>query len=166
MGRHGARGVTVSTRRIGLISDTHGLLRPEVFGVLEGVELILHAGDVGDGVLAELSAIAPVRAVAGNTDWADESLEKEVELEIDGVSIHVSHGHELGMPTPAKLLEAYPHQVVMFGHTHRQVVVREGNRIAVNPGAAGARRFNLLPSCGVLTIAKGIPSVALTDLPG
>ena len=158
--------MTARVRRIGLISDTHGLVRPELFGALEGVELILHAGDVGEGVLEELGAIAPVRAVSGNTDWADESLEQEIELEIDGVSIHVSHGHELGMPTPAKLLEAYPQRIVMFGHTHRQVIVRDGDRIAVNPGAAGARRFNLLPSCGVLTIESGVPSVKLVELPG
>jgi len=93
---------------VGLISDTHGLVRPEVFAALEGVQLILHAGDVGAGVLEQLEAIAPVRAVAGNTDdpW-DPRLGRSVNLEVDGVSVHVSHGHELGLPKPDALLARY-----------------------------------------------------------
>ena len=91
---------------VGLISDTHGLVRPEVFAALEGVQLILHAGDVGAGVLEALEAIAPVRAVAGNTDdpW-DPRLARSVSLEIDGVSVHVSHGHELGLTEDEAAIE-------------------------------------------------------------
>ena len=153
------------TRVIGLISDTHGLVRPSVFDALAGVELILHAGDVGDGVLEELEAIAPVSAVNGNTDPIDDArLTPSIELEVDGVRIHVSHGHELGRPTPEKLLQAYAADVIVYGHTHRQLVVRADDRLVVNPGAAGHRRFDLEPSCARLTIARGAADVALIDL--
>jgi putative phosphoesterase len=129
------------------------------------VELILHAGDVGDGVLEELETIAPVRAVFGNTDPAGEPrLEPAIELSLGGVSVHVSHGHELGRPTPERLLEAYAADVIVFGHTHRQLVARADGRLVVNPGAAGARRFDLQPSCARLTIAGGVADVVLIDL--
>ena len=110
---------------IGLISDTHGLVRPSVFTALEGVELVLHAGDVGDGVLDELRVIAPVQAVFGNTDPpGTPGLEPAIELERDGVRIHVSHGHELGSPTPDKLFAAYSADVIVYGHTHKPLVVQ------------------------------------------
>lgn len=153
-------------RRIGLISDTHGLVRPAVHTALAGVERILHAGDVGSGVLEELSIIAPVQAVWGNTDPPGlPGLVEALVLEIDGVSIHVQHGHELGRPRPEQLLAAYPQDVVVYGHTHRQVVVEAEGRIVVNPGAAGPRRFDLMPSVAVLTIADGRASVELIALP-
>lgn len=151
---------------IGLISDTHGLVRASVFEALTGVDQILHAGDVGpDEVLTELEAIAPVRAVAGNTDApGNPRLAYELVLEIDGVSIHVSHGHEVGSPTPARLLATYPQQVIVYGHTHRQLIIEVDGRLVINPGAAGARRFDLLPSVARLTIAGGVPSVELVAL--
>lgn len=141
-------------RRIGLISDTHGLVRPGVHQALAGVELILHAGDVGgDDVLMELELIAPVRAVFGNTDLPGQPrLSAELELEADGVRVHVSHGHELGSPTPQALLERYPHDVIVYGHTHRQLITRADGRLVVNPGAAGPRRFDLQPSVAILTL--------------
>lgn len=144
-------------RVIGLIADTHGLVRPDVFDALADVEIILHAGDVGgDDVLDELAAIAPVYAVFGNMDDSgNPRLEREIVREIDGVTIHVSHGHELGAPTPAKLLQRYIGDVLVFGHTHRQLVERAGARLVVNPGAAGHRRFKLLPSVARLTISEG-----------
>jgi putative phosphoesterase len=152
-------------RRIGLISDTHGLLRPDVYQALAGVELILHAGDVGDGVLDELSMIAPVDAVRGNTDSRrDPRLRPEIVREIDGVTVHVSHGHELGAPTPEKLLARYPQDVILYGHTHRQLVVRAGGRLVVNPGAAGPRRFDLLPSVARMVIERGRAEVELVSL--
>lgn len=152
---------------IGLISDTHGLVRPEVFTALAGVELILHAGDVGKGVLEELQAIAPVCAVFGNTDPPGlPGLSAEIERTVNGVSIHVSHGHEVGSPTPARLLARYPHDVIVYGHTHRQMVSRAEGRLAVNPGAAGARRFDLKPSVARLTIAGGRAEVELVELKG
>ena len=89
---------------IGLISDTHGLVRASVHTALAGVELILHAGDVGgDDILDELALIAPVLAVYGNTDApGDARLSECIERTIGGVHIHVSHGHEVGAPSPAK----------------------------------------------------------------
>src|SRR5436190_21921967 len=111
-------------RVVGLISDTHGMMRPDVFTALAGVDLILHAGDVGgDEILDELALIAPVLAVHGNTDnAADPRLHESIERIIGGVSIHVSHGHEVGSPTPARLLARYPAEVIVYGHTHRQLV--------------------------------------------
>ena len=155
------------SHRIGLISDTHGLLRPSVHDALAGVELILHAGDVGgDDILDELALIAPVQAVYGNTDAPGRPrLTAERVLEVGGVSIHVSHGHEVGSPTPVKLLERYAQHVLVYGHTHRQLVSHADGRLVVNPGAAGARRFDLLPSLAVLTIRGGHPEVEIVALP-
>ena len=150
---------------IGLIADTHGLVRAELFDALAGVAFILHAGDVGDGVLEELAAIAPVQAVFGNTDPPGRpELSREIVREVGGLVIHVSHGHELGSPTPAKLLERYAGDVLVYGHTHRQLVTRAGGRLVVNPGAAGARRFDLTPSVARLTIADGHADVELLPL--
>lgn len=151
---------------IGLISDTHGLLRPRVHEALAGVELILHAGDVGgDEVLDELSLIAPVLAVYGNTDAPGQPrLVESIERTIGGVSIHVSHGHEVGSPTPARLLARYPAQVIVYGHTHRQHIAHVDGRLVVNPGAAGAKRFRLEPSVARLTIAGGRVEVEIVEL--
>jgi putative phosphoesterase len=156
------------THVIGLISDTHGLVRADVHRALAGVELILHAGDVGgDEVLDELVLIAPVLAVYGNTDApGDPRLAEEIEQTIGGVRIHVSHGHELGSPTPKKLLERYAADVIVYGHTHQQLVTRADGRLVVNPGAAGPRRFKLEPSVARLTIANGRAEVELVQLEG
>jgi putative phosphoesterase len=151
---------------VGLIADTHGLLRPEVFSALEGVELILHAGDVGGrSIIDELSAIAPVRAVYGNTDPPGEpGLKARQELDIQGVSIHVSHGHELGSPTPERLLARYTQDVIVFGHTHKPLVERSGPRLIVNPGAAGPKRFDLKPSVARMTVKVGRAEVEIVWL--
>jgi uncharacterized protein len=161
-------GSRVKTSTIGLISDTHGLLRGDVFTALAGVDLILHAGDVGgDDILDELGSIAPVQAVWGNTDPAGHPrLVANIDREVGGVSIHVSHGHEVGSPTPAKLLAAYDADVLVYGHTHKGLIERHGLRLVINPGAAGARRFNLLPSVAVLRIADGTASAELITLAG
>jgi putative phosphoesterase len=152
---------------IGLISDTHGLLRPSVFTAFEGVDLVLHAGDVGEDVLVELSTIAPVKAVRGNTDPMDDpDLPDALEMTRDGVRIHVSHGHELGSPTPERLLTAYPSDVIVYGHTHKSLLVQADGRWVVNPGAAGPRRFNLQPSVARMTIANGAVSIELVELSG
>src|SRR3954465_3473023 len=145
-------------RTIGLISDTHGLVRSDVHTALAGVELILHAGDVGgDAILDELALIAPIRAVFGNTDAPGQPrLSNAIELELEGVSIHVSHGHEVGSPTPEKLLARYPANVIVYGHTHKPLIVRAEGRLVVNPGAAGPRRFDLMPSLALLTIRDGV----------
>lgn len=151
---------------VGLISDTHGLLRPGVHAALTGVELILHSGDVGGSdILEELSLIAPVKAVFGNTDPTDQpGLVEEILVAIDGIQVHVSHGHEVGSPTPDKLAARYDADVVVFGHTHRPLVLRLGRQLFVNPGAAGPRRFNLTPSLARLTIASGNAEVEIIDI--
>ena len=151
---------------VGLISDTHGLLRPEIFDVFHGVELILHAGDVGGReILTQLTAIATVRAVYGNVDRPGEpGLAESIDLQLGGLSVHVSHGHELGSPTPAKLTAAYTADVIVYGHTHKQLVARSDGRLVVNPGAAGARRFKLEPSVARLTILEGHAEVELVPL--
>jgi putative phosphoesterase len=149
---------------VGLIADTHGLVRPEVFDALTGVEVILHAGDVGGRpVIDELSAIAPVHAVCGNTDAPGEpGLRARLLVEFEGVSIHVSHGHELGgSPTPERLLARYTADVIVFGHTHQPLVERSGPRLVVNPGAAGPRRFKLKPSVARLTVRGGKADVEI-----
>lgn len=152
---------------IGLISDTHGLVRPEVFEALQGVSQILHAGDVGPAdVLAELATIAPVRAVYGNTDALGRpDLAERIEDVIDGVRIVVTHGHELGSPTPPKLVTAYPTaDVIVYGHTHQQLVTKAARRVVVNPGAAGPRRFKLQPCVAKLYIYQGQADVELIPL--
>ncbi len=151
---------------LGLISDTHGLVRPDVYEALAGVELILHAGDVGgDDVLDELATIAPVGAVYGNTDAPDDPrLSPEIVKSVGAVGIHVSHGHELGSPTPEKLIERYAADVIVYGHTHRALVVRAGGKLVVNPGAAGPRRFNIPPSVARLTVSGGAAAVELVTL--
>ena len=151
---------------IGLVSDTHGMVRPQLFDALAGVDRILHAGDVGpDDVLVELETIAPVSAVFGNTDLpGNPRLTDELVLDIGGVSIHVSHGHEFGSPTPAKLLNVYTQRVLVYGHTHRQLITEADGRLVINPGAAGARRFDLCPSVARLTIEDGVASVELIEL--
>jgi len=155
-----------SSHVIGLISDTHGMVRASVHDALAGVELILHAGDVGGHtILDELEFIAPVLAVYGNTDApVDPRLAATIDREIGGLRVHVSHGHELGSPTPEKLLERYSADVIVYGHTHKQLVVRAGGRLVVNPGAAGARRFKLEPSVARLTIVNGRAEVELVPL--
>jgi putative phosphoesterase len=137
-----------------------------VHDALKGVELILHAGDVGGSdILRELQLIAPVRAVFGNTDppGHPELLER-IDLEIGGVHLHVSHGHEVGSPTPARLAERYDADVVIYGHTHQQLVTRLDGRLFVNPGAAGPRRFNLTPSVARLTIGNGRAEVEIIGI--
>jgi uncharacterized protein len=143
---------------VGLIADTHGLFRPEIARAFEGVALIVHAGDVGGAsVFRELQRIAPVEAVYGNVDDRhDPALARSRSVSIGGVTIHVSHGDELGRPTAELVLARYHGDVVVFGHTHRAVTLRDSSgRLAVNPGAAGPGRFDIQPSVARLTITNG-----------
>jgi putative phosphoesterase len=152
---------------VGLISDTHGMLRAGVHEALAGVELILHAGDVGgDEILDELSLIAPVEAVYGNTDSpGNPRLAAELVRTIGGVTIQVRHGHESGRLTADALLERYAADVLVYGHTHRQSVTRREGRLVINPGAAGPRRFHLMPSVARLTIRDEEAEVEIVTLP-
>lgn len=158
--------IRVEARRVGLISDTHNMLRPQVFDVFAGVDLILHAGDVGDDdILDELETIAPVYAVRGNTDRIDNPrLPESRELLINGtLRVHVSHGHEVGAK-PITLVAAYGDaNVILYGHTHRELITDREGVLVVNPGAAGARRFDLMPCVAIMTVA-GTPSIELFRL--
>jgi len=148
--------------RLGVISDTHGLLRPEVFDVFREVDHILHCGDVGKwDVVVDLQALAPVTVVYGNTDDPDirAKLPQVAEVELDGFRIVVTHGDQLGSPTPAKLHEAFPDaEIILYGHTHKPLLELMDKTVTVmNPGGAGAPRFGLLPSVGILELEPGIP---------
>lgn len=143
--------------RVGIISDTHGLLRPRVFEIFRGVDRILHAGDVGPAaLLTELEAVAPVTAVWGNTDSFEvrERTTAVARLELGGRRITVLHGHQLGSPTPEGLRRGNPGaDIIVYGHTHRPLVSREDGVLVVNPGAAGAARFGIPPSVAILSLA-------------
>jgi putative phosphoesterase len=140
---------------IGLIADTHGLVREEALRALAGTDVILHAGDIGHStVLDALAAIAPVRAVYGNVDMQNSALPASIDCVLDGMRVHVSHGHELGSPTPEGLAARYPADVIVFGHTHRALIKSVGSTLVINPGAAGPARFNLKPSVALLTLPK------------
>ena len=148
--------------RVGVISDTHGLLRPEVFEVFSQVDLILHAGDVGPpAILDELEAIAPVLAVWGNTDGSEvhSRVPEVVHHTIEGLPLVMTHGHQLGSPTPEALSATYPDAlVIVYGHTHRPLLTLVDQVVTVmNPGGAGRRRFSLPPSVGILEFEAGIP---------
>jgi putative phosphoesterase len=149
--------------RVGVISDTHGLLRPEAVAFLQGSDRIVHAGDVGaPGILDELSTIAPVTAVRGNVDtapWAVALAETDV-LEIDGVRIYVLHDlAQLAIQPAASRI-----QVVVSGHSHKPVSERRGGVLYLNPGSAGPRRFKLPISIAELTIRDGTVDARLVEL--
>ncbi len=133
---------------IGILSDTHGLLRSSVFEALEGVDHILHAGDVGTpDILTALEALAPVTAVWGNTDGFDlrRQVPEVARVELAGLPVVVLHGHQFGRtPTPEVLREAHPEAgLVVYGHTHRPVMEEFEGAWYVNPGSCGPRRFQL-----------------------
>ena len=138
---------------LGIIADTHGVMRREALDALAGSALILHAGDVGrPAVLDALRGIAPVYAVSGNVDSRDGGLRDRMTLEFEGLRIHLSHGHELGSPTPSALAARYDADVIVYGHTHRPLIEHVGSTLILNPGAAGPARFNLKPSVALLTL--------------
>lgn len=143
---------------IGLISDTHGLVRPQALVALEGVDVILHAGDVcGDGILDELGGIAPTFAVGGNCD-DDPLLPPHLLKVLGGVRILVHHGH--------RQVDEGAHRpdVVVTGHTHVPLVETVDGVLRVNPGSAGPRRFRLPVTVGRLTVTDGRPVAELVEL--
>lgn len=148
--------------RLGIISDTHGLLRPEVHDVFREVDRILHAGDVGDSaILDELALIAPVAAVYGNVDGGRlrSSLKEVLDEKIDGLRFVVTHGDRFGSPKPEDLKEAYPDaDVLIFGHTH-QPLIRDfpDFSVVLNPGSAGPVRFGQKPTVAIMETEPGIP---------
>jgi len=137
--------------RIGVISDTHGLLRPEACRAFEGVERILHAGDIGDeGVLTALERLAPVTAVVGNNDhgpWT-RALPETTEIRIGNVTILMTHIVASLAADPGALGVS----VVVYGHSHRPENVKREGVLYFNPGSAGPRRFKLPVTLGRLTL--------------
>jgi putative phosphoesterase len=138
------------------------LLRPEVFEVFREVDHILHAGDVGKPeILIELEAIAPVTAVYGNVDPPDvrSRLPQVATVELEGFDIVVTHGDQFGHPTPENLQAAFPRaEIIVYGHTHRPLLELVERTVTVmNPGGAGAARFDLKPSVGIMELEPGIP---------
>jgi len=148
--------------RLGIISDTHGLLRPEVHDVFAKVDRILHAGDVGDAsILDELQLVAPVTAVHGNTDdWAmRRRLPDVAELRIDDFRFVITHGDRFGSPKPDDLKQAWPDaDVIIYGHTHRPLITDHPDfAVTLNPGSAGPRRFDLPVTVAIMETEPGIP---------
>jgi len=152
-----------ATLRIGLISDTHDLLRPEALAFLAGSDRIVHAGDVCRAeVLDALAAIAPVTAVRGNNDrgdWAARLRESEL-IEVGGVWLYAIHDLARIDIDPVAAGVA----VVVSGHSHRPGIERRDGIVFVNPGSAGPRRFSLPISAGELTIAAGAVSARTVAL--
>jgi putative phosphoesterase len=149
--------------RIGLISDTHGLMRPEALLLLRGCDHIVHGGDIGGtAILDALRGLAPVTAVRGNNDhgaWAD-ALAETATLEFGGVSIHVIHDLSLLAIEPA----AVGFHVVVSGHSHKPVVERRGDVLYVNPGSAGPRRFRLPISLGEIVIENRAAAARIVEI--
>jgi hypothetical protein len=149
--------------RIGLISDTHGLLRDEAVAALDGCHHILHAGDIDTPeVLARLRRLAPVTAVRGNNDrgsWAKSIPAYEV-VEFGAVSVYVRHDQsELDIDLAGACF-----RVMVFGHSHKPAVERREGILFVNPGSAGPRRFKLPISVGFLEISGATVSASLQEL--
>jgi len=123
--------------KLGIISDTHNLLRPEVLSAVTGVDVILHAGDISSqNVIDQLQAIAPVKVVRGNADkdWA-EHLPLFLDFEIDGFHIYMTHKKK---DLPKDLGE---YDLVITGHSHQYSAARQGGTVMLNPGSCGPRRF-------------------------
>jgi putative phosphoesterase len=149
--------------RVGVISDTHGLLRPEALAALDGSELIVHAGDVGDPrILDRLAEIAPVRAVRGNMDhgaWAAKLPLTDV-VQVDGVDLYLLHILDTLDLDPA----AAGFAAVVHGHSHEPLIERRGGVLFLNPGSAGPRRFHLPITLVRLTVEEGRLDAELVDL--
>jgi putative phosphoesterase len=149
--------------RVGLISDTHGLLRPEAAAFLRGSDLIVHAGDICDpSVLDALRAIAPTVAVRGNNDhgaWAETLRESEL-IEVGRVVLYAIHDVAAIDIDP----EAAGVRVVVSGHSHQPSAEERGGVLFVNPGSAGPRRFRLPISIAELSVDGGAVTVRFTEL--
>jgi uncharacterized protein len=156
----------MSEHLVGVISDTHGLLRPQAAQALRGVDLIIHAGDIGHPrVLAALEEIAPVQAVRGNTDrgaWARPLPPSRV-LEVGGARLYVLHDLQAldrtWRPRP-------PFQAVIYGHSHQPRVACPDGVLYLNPGSAGPRRFTLPVTLALLRVQEGRLQAEVVDLLG
>jgi len=148
---------------VGVISDTHGLLRPQALTALAGVDLIVHAGDIGSpAILAELGAIVPVLAVRGNNDreaWAA-SIPEIATTEIAGKRLYVIHDFKMLAGDPAALGV----DVIISGHSHRPSVQHRSSVVLLNPGSAGPRRFSLPIAVARLHLGPAGPRVEIVEL--
>jgi putative phosphoesterase len=149
-----ASKATAAVETIGVISDTHGLVRPEALAALRGTDLIIHAGDIGSpAVLEALRNIAPVVAVRGNNDtgaWASALPLTEI-VDVAGLRLYVLHDlKELHLDPAAAQLRA-----VITGHSHRPAIEERNGVLFLNPGSAGPRRFTLPIALARLRIARG-----------
>ena len=151
--------------RIGVISDTHGLLRPEAEQRLAGVDRIIHAGDIGrPEVIDRLRRIAPVIAIKGNVDkgpWAENYPETET-VRLGGHAIHILHDiHDMQLDPPSRAID-----VVISGHSHKPLIETRGGVLYLNPGSAGPRRFNLPITLATLDLTASGPRPLLHHLTG
>ncbi|HWT89290.1 MAG TPA: metallophosphoesterase family protein [Candidatus Angelobacter sp.] len=157
--------MTAKVQRIGLISDTHGLLRPEALDALHGSDLILHAGDVGKPeILDELRKLAPVIAIRGNVDtspWAKKLKETEL-VETAAATFYLIHNiNELNLvPSAAGI------HIVLFGHSHQPAQYEKDGVLYINPGSAGPRRFNLPISLARLNLSKTPIEIEFVEIQG
>ena len=146
---------------VGVVSDTHGYLDPRVPKLLKGVDHILHAGDIGDGdIIEQLSRIAPATTVRGNNDRTGpvSDFPEEVTLELAGKTIYLTHQVQVPKDTVEFDNRGYADagiDVVVFGHSHIALQKNMGTVLFFNPGAAGKRRFKVVPSIGILELEKG-----------
>lgn len=149
---------------IGVLSDTHGLLRPEVLTALRGVDHILHAGDVGDpAILENLRQIAPVTAIRGNIDTSGPcaALSATEAIELGGCLIYMIHAiADLDLHPQAAGIGA-----VIYGHSHKPLIEHRNGVLYLNPGSAGPRRFHLPVTVALLRIAEARPSAEIVPLP-
>lgn len=149
--------------RVGIISDTHGLLRPEALALLEGCDHIIHGGDIGNpDILAALSALAPLTVVRGNNDreaWAKD-IPASARLTIGGMEIYVVHDVADAKSDP----RAVGAQIIVSGHSHKPSVVERNDVLYLNPGSAGRRRFKLPISLAEILIGNGKASARILDI--
>jgi uncharacterized protein len=155
--------VTLKTGRVGLISDTHGLLRPEALTALKGSELIIHAGDIGKPeVLASLKSVAPVLAIRGNNDrepWA-KKIPDILHLRVNGVCLFIIHNvNDLEVDPGAEGFNA-----VISGHSHKPGITNSDGVLFLNPGSAGPRRFRLPIALARLRIRGGKVNGKIVEL--
>ena len=147
--------------KIGVLSDTHGLLRPEVLSALEGCEAILHGGDINRReIIDELEKLAPVRVVRGNNDreWA-EDIPLSLDFELAGLRVCMAHKKR---DLPGDLS---PYDLAVCGHTHKYEEARQGRTLLLNPGSCGPRRFNQPITLALLEVADGRIDVTRVDIP-
>ncbi len=148
-------------KTIGVISDTHSLLRPEAVDALRGSDLIIHAGDVGaPEVLEQLQQLAPVEAIRGNVDtgrWAL-PLPSSLTIDFEGHSVHVRHILDDVLPVPEGI------SAVVFGHSHKPSVERRDGILYLNPGSAGPRRFHLPITVARMSLVDGRLAATIIEL--